>query len=233
MKSFFNYLNTAARDGDNEVFEKHVIDMAWQVGILCGVFLLWLLLRIWFFPTFNPSSYWNISGKTFWEVLPDLCFPVAIYPVIMVQSCWISKNQNDERSVVAQSIIFKWFRSLFAGIVEEIGYRGLLIYFGLIFVCISNRFFNWVIATVFICFLIYVLSSKMITAAKIILVVVLLGCWYGLSQITGGNPVLTINKWILIASSFVATKVWLKYLIGIVVAAMAMVHTIIMKGDDE
>ena len=150
---------TASREGDNETRTKYLAN-AIKFGIIIILsFFAWLILRNWFFSEFNPFSYWMIN-KNFWSSLITVLIPMAIYAIFLGQLDWFSNDEFENKTIVSENIFFKTIISFFAGLWEELGYRGLFIYFGLIVVFLNNLFFNWIILLVLIILFIVIVINK-------------------------------------------------------------------------
>lgn len=191
------------------------------MGLLVGVcFLLWYLTRNWIFPEFDPFSYWNMNGN-FWTNIIPISIPVIIYAIFLGQLDWFSNDDGEDGTIVSENIIFKGIVSFFAGLFEELGHRGILIWVGLIVVYLSNKLFSWSIALVLIIIFIAIavkISSKLV---NLVILLLFIGGWLYLRTILE-NPVHIINGFILEIYQWIVEESLRIYIIYFLLMALAL-----------
>jgi hypothetical protein len=193
---------TAGRRGDADVESVYVVN-AFLVALSVGIGLLgWFLLSMLFFKDFSPFSYWNTSETGFWTTLTNIWWFVLIYAFAMGQlRGWFKeKGFVRERNIDSENIAFKGLVSLSAGFFEELGYRGVFIFFGMIAVLFANWgwfIIFWICAAAII---ILVLAAKdAVIFAKVILLalaggLIFLTVWLGFAA----NPVYWVYENIIL-----------------------------------
>jgi hypothetical protein len=187
------HIFTAGRRGDADVEAVYVTN-AFLIALAVGIGLLgWFLLSYLFFKDFSPFSYWSFSETGFWHTLTSIWWFVLIYAFVMGQlRGWFKeKGFVRERNIDSENIAFKGLVSLSAGFFEELGYRGVFIFFGMIAVLFANWawfIIFWIFAAAII---ILVLAAKdTVVFAKVILLaiaggLIFLTVWLGFAA----NPV--------------------------------------------
>jgi hypothetical protein len=104
-------------------------------------FGLWAIGRNLIFPEFSPFSYWNLVEGNLLSNSLTLAVPVIIYAVFN-GGMDLFDDDDDRGSLLSENILFKGIVSLSAGVFEELLHRGVLIWFGLIFVYLDNWIFG-------------------------------------------------------------------------------------------
>jgi hypothetical protein len=136
----FGHIFTAGRRGDSDVESVYVMN-AFLIALSVGIGLLgWFLLSYLVFKDFSPLSYWSLSETGFWHTLTSIWWFVLIYAFVMGQlRGWFKEKRFvRERNIDSENIAFKGLVSLSAGFFEELGYRGVFIFFGMIAVWFAN-----------------------------------------------------------------------------------------------
>lgn len=188
------HILTASREGDGDVRMIYLFSALFN-GLLLGVCLLiWHFTRNWIFPEFNPFSYWNIIGN-FWENIIPISIPVLILATLLGQLDWFSDDVGEDGTIVSENILFKSVISFFAGLFEELTYRGVLIWVGLIMVYLSNKYFSSLVALILLLIFIGLALGSDSKIFSIIILSVFTVFW--LLVRTVENPVHMINKFIL------------------------------------
>jgi len=167
---------------------------AFITGVL---FALWWLLRQWFFKDFQISTYWNLVDGSIFANVWLVILPVVIYGFILGQVAWLEK-EHELSPLAKQGLLMKGAVSLSAGLFEELAHRGVYIYFGLIFVYLSNRFFSWTLGIVMVVLILAVLFElgKVNWFIAALLAGGLALLWRWIYSIAGENPIYEINGWI-------------------------------------
>ena len=196
--------------------------------LVIASFLLWYLTNNWIFPEFSPFSYWNINGN-FWESIIPISYPILIYAIFLGQLDWFSNDEGEDGTIISENIIFKGIISLFAGLFEELGHRGIFIWIGLIIISISNRFFSLIIIVLLIIAYITLVEKidleikngtvKLVSCG--ILLYVFIKFWILLKPILI-NPVHVINGLILQVYQWVALESLMIYIISFFLMALAL-----------
>jgi hypothetical protein len=186
----WKHLLTASREGSYKVRILYGLNSAIQIGMMLALALAWYILGHYFFTDFKPFSYLDVNGN-FWDAIPLVAGPVILYAFLNGQMDWFSSNDEDEdETIVAESLPFKCLVSISAGITEEICHRSLLIYFGLILTYLSNLFLPWFLLfllAIYCLILLDKLELKILVAIPI-MTVFLLVCYY-LFRYLPENPV--------------------------------------------
>ena len=194
----WKHLLTASRKGNGDVRKQYCLNMFLKIAGMSGYIILWAILHQWFFTDFHPFSYMDVNGN-FWQAIIVIGAPLFLFAFLSGQLDWFgSSDAHEDGTIIAESLPFKWLISLEAGITEEITHRGVLIFFGLISVYLSNMLFLWMImlTVMFIC--IFALAKHEIrfnVAGPI-----MLGTLIGLFLVKGyvpENPIYLFNGYIL------------------------------------
>lgn len=144
MKKWLVHFLTASRDGDDKVRLLYLVNAGLGLVIVVAAFIAWYFLSNKYFTAFNPFSYWNLASQGFLLTLWQIAIPLCLYAIFIGQLDWFSDDELEDGTLVEEHMFFKGFVSFCAGLIEEIGHRGIYIYFGLIAVSISNAFFGWI-----------------------------------------------------------------------------------------
>lgn len=196
--------------------------------LVIASFILWYLTNNWIFPEFNPFSYWNINGN-FWESIIPISYPILIYAIFLGQLDWFSNEKAQDGTIISENIIFKGIISLFAGLFEELGHRGIFIWIGLIIISITNRVFSLIIIVLLIIAYISIVEKidleiknrniKLVSCG--ILLYVFIKFWILLKPILI-NPLHVINGLILQAYQWVVLESLILYIISFFLMALAL-----------
>jgi len=220
------HLLDASRPGNKGIRIFYTANALIMGGIVGIALIGWYILRHWFFKEFSPWSYWDINGH-FWSSFWAVVIPPILYAIFLGQLDWFNNDIGEANTVVSENMLFKGFVSVFAGLFEELGHRGVLIYFGLIAVVISNFFFSWIIALFLLFLLITIIAS---TRSNIIfalfLLAVFIGVWILIRKYTHDNPVLLINGFILSIYQWISASGWRLYPIYALLMTIALGLTV-------
>lgn len=142
MKKWLMHFLTASRDGEEDVRSKYLLNATLGLVMVVGSFVLWYFLRDKYFTAFSPFAYWNLSDQGFFKTLWQIATPLCLYAVLIGQLDWFSDDELEDGTIIEEDVIFKSFISFCAGLIEEMGHRGIYIYLGLISVSINNFIFS-------------------------------------------------------------------------------------------
>ena len=131
----------------NTVVEKVAVrEMQIQLAILVVAAAIYTIGRSYWNPTgFDIGLYWKVSQKGFLETMLPLIPIAMLIHFVMGQLDWLTSDAAERLEVgtsVRSPIWLKLFRSVFAGITEELGYRGIFIYTGMVAIFIVNTHFS-------------------------------------------------------------------------------------------
>jgi hypothetical protein len=208
----------ASRKGSTRVKMLYSLNILWAAFITVVCFGIWALGSNFIFPEFSPFSYWNLIGGNLLSNALTLAVPVIIYAVFN-GGMDLFDNDDDRETILSENIVFKGIVALSAGIFEELLHRGVLIWFGLIFIYLDNRYFNWVLALILAMLVLEALGSGILTTIVMLVVAILV--WTFVSPIT--NPIYQLNGLVLSFYQWIAGNAVALY----VVYAIAIILTII------
>ncbi|MFH1367287.1 MAG: hypothetical protein ABIH38_04885 [Patescibacteria group bacterium] len=203
----FAYFFDASRQGSAAVRAKYNANIVIQVVILLATFGIWWLLKRWIFPDFNPLSYWNLNGEI-WPAIFCVSLPAIFYAVVLGQLDWFSDDSDEEGTIVSENLGFKAMVSFFAGLLEELGHRGVYIFFGLIAIWWANLTFFWILAIFLL--VVFVLIAAATEGWKIDIVIgaAFVGFFVWLFRHTDKNFILLIQGWTLSVYQWIAAEHW-------------------------
>ncbi|MCU0679444.1 MAG: hypothetical protein MUC28_03315 [Planctomycetes bacterium] len=143
--AFYQHLLTAGRTGDSEVRLKYLINLGLSALLVGLSYLGWRFLRSYWFPDFQPFGFWDFNGR-FWQDIWLIAVPAGTYAVFLgLLDLFGSGDRYEDGTLTAENLPFKWLISAGAGVFEELGHRCLYIYFGLLSVCLLDRFFPYLL----------------------------------------------------------------------------------------
>jgi hypothetical protein len=213
-----------ARVGDADFRNLQLLSQGiWMVSV-AGAFLVWWILKRWFFIDFSPFSYWNNGGE-FWSVLRIIVIPPALYAIGMGLIELVTDHKQEESVFFSEKMSFKYLTSFLAGLWEELGHRGIFIYFGLIAVYLSNMFFLWILALIFLILYIAVVNQIKSGIAAVFLLAAVVGLWFFIRSVSGGNPVYAINGFILSIYQWVAADQAATFIIYALIMGLCLIFT--------
>ncbi len=136
------HLLTASRPSDEDTRFKHNVNAGFHAALFGLAVLGWWILRRWWFPEFNPWSFWNLNGS-FWASIGSVILPLIIIGIALGQLDWLSDDYGEEGTIVSENILYKGFIAVNAGLWEELNHRCILLFYGLIAILGLNTMLGW------------------------------------------------------------------------------------------
>lgn len=231
----WKHLLTASREGSGKVRALHGLNMFLKIIITGLLILSWSFLSQWFFPEFNPFSYLDVNGQ-FWPSILAIGLPMALYAFASGQLDWFgSSDPHEEGTIVAESLPFKWLVSVVAGVTEELSHRGVLIFFGLISVYLSNLFFLWFVGFWLLVIAIFLLAKfEFDLGVAVIMMTISVVLFLALKGHIPENPIYLFNGYLLEFLQWITlSHLRLIFFISVLMTAALGLTTLILKSKQN
>lgn len=211
---------TAGRKGSKRTKANYVSNAIYLVSMMLLYYAVWALFRQYAFPDFSPFSYWNLAGGNLWQNILVAGAPMILY-ALFNGFMDLFNNESDYGTIQAESIGFKSFVALSAGVIEELTHRGVLIWFGLVLIWLDNKFLIWVIGLIIIIFVLAAIKTDILVGIMaLILSGVLL---YLIKDIE--NPIYLLNGLTLSFYELIADYFYAIYVIYVVIMTVVIIET--------
>lgn len=118
-------------------------------AFIFATIIYWIFHNRWNPVEFNPWGYWNLVPEQGFLETFKIFVPLALtIPFIAAQLTWFSELSLLKMAYAIRrpSLILATLRGLYAGVMEEITFRGVLIYTSMIGIVLFNKFFVIVVA---------------------------------------------------------------------------------------
>lgn len=211
---------TAGRKGSSETKANYASNAIYLISTMLLYYAVWALFRQYAFSDFSPFSYWNLSEESLWQTIFVAGAPIMLY-ALFNGFMDLFNNKDDYGTIQAESMGFKSFVALSAGVIEELTHRGVLIWFGLVLIWLDNKFLVWVIGIIIIIFVLATIKTNILAG---IVALILSGVlWYLIKDIE--NPIYLLNGLTLAFYQLLADYFYVIYAIYIVIMIWTITET--------